>query len=70
METILVECVIIGNGKKPHQTRIGFRSFGLDELVVGRPVDEFRTAPTSKTGIMKMGLKLGNFVERESHEIN
>ena len=69
--TILAELVILGNGKKLHQTLIGSRPFGLDKFVVGRPVYQLRTATIgTKTGIIEIALDPGSFVGRGFHGRN
>lgn len=69
--TILAELVILGNGTKLHQTLIGFRPFGLDEFVVGRPVYQLRTATIgTKTGIIEVALDPRNFTGRGVHGRN
>jgi hypothetical protein len=68
---ILAELVILGNGQKRHQTLIGFRPFGFNEFVVGRPVDQLWTATIgTKTGIIEITFCLGRFVGRGFHGRN
>lgn len=62
-QSILSEFVIFGNGTKLHQTTIGLRPIGRDELVLGRSVDKLGAA-TRETGIAKVVLELGDIVER------
>jgi hypothetical protein len=63
--------VILGNGRKLHQTLIGSRPFGLNEFIIGRPVDQLRTTTIgTKTGIIEIALDPGSFVGRGFHGRN
>lgn len=56
--TILAELVILRNRTKLHQTLISSRPFGLDEYVIGCPVDQLQ---------IEMALDPENFMERGFH---